>query len=242
MELNKIYNMDCLEGMKQMADNSVDLVVTDPPYKFLSKSSVSGGGFFNDKNKQNLIKIKNKFGLFFNPKIYLSELKRIMKNFNLYIFTNKNLIYDYIKFAKYNKYVFDILLWIKPNPVPINKGHYLIDKEYIIYIRSKGATFNSNLGYNNYFTYFSYPIGVKQKWEHPTIKPIELIKKIIKISSNENDIVLDPFMGSGTTAVACKQLNRKFIGFETSKEYCDIANKRLSQDVLFNFDKGLNNF
>jgi DNA modification methylase len=73
---------------------------------------------------------------------------------------------------------------------------------------------------------------------HPTQKPLELIKKLVKVHSNPNDLVLDCFLGSGTTAIACKQLNRRFIGIEISKEYCDIANKRLEQSNLVNeFEK-----
>ena len=74
-------------------------------------------------------------------------------------------------------------------------------------------------------------------YEHPTVKPLDMIKMIVKASSNEGDIVLDAFMGSGTTAVACLELNRKLIGFEISKEYCDIANKRLQQENLGSFIK-----
>jgi len=161
-------------------------------------------------------------------------MKRILKYMNLYVFTNKNLLFDYLNFIKQNNYYFDILLWLKNNPVPINNNHYLIDKEYIIYIKERGAVFNSKLNYNNYFTYVINSIGTK-KFNHPTVKPIKIIKKLIKISSNEKDIVFDPFMGSGTTAVACKQLNRQYIGCEINKDYVEIANQRLRQKNLGEF-------
>ena len=77
------------------------------------------------------------------------------------------------------------------------------------------------------------PKSEKKRLGHPTQKPEKLFRRIIKASSNEGDLVLDCFMGSGTTAFACKSLNRNFIGFEISKEYCDIINKRLQQEVLF---------
>ena len=67
---------------------------------------------------------------------------------------------------------------------------------------------------------------------HPTQKPLSIVSKLIKVSSNENDIILDPFLGSGTTAVAAKQLKRNFIGIEISKKYCKIARDRLKQDIL----------
>ena len=75
----------------------------------------------------------------------------------------------------------------------------------------------------------------KENWEHPTQKPVELCRWILEKYSNEGDTVLDPFMGSGTTAVACKQLQRNFIGFELSQKYVDIANRRLQQDTLFDY-------
>lgn len=186
------------------------------------------------ENKKHLHAIKESFGLDFDPDLFLLEIKRVLKKFNAYIFTNKNLLLKYITFAEDNDYTWNILIWTKPNPVPIHNNHYLFDKEYCIFIREKGCFFNSELGYENYFTVFEYPIG-NNETEHPTEKPIKFIRRIIKISSKENDLVLDPFMGSGTSALACKGLNRNFIGFEINPDYCKIANKRLSQENISSF-------
>lgn len=82
-------------------------------------------------------------------------------------------------------------------------------------------------------------IGFFDATLHPTQKPINLMKYLIKKCSDEGNIILDPFMGSGTTAVACKQLNRNFIGFEISPEYCKIAEKRLQQETLFTYNQSL---
>lgn len=231
MKINKIYNMDAYEGMQQLPDNSIDLVITDPPYQISCKDP-TGAGFIKKENKRHLINIKKSFGVEFDPLQLLEQLQRVTKKFNAYIFTNKNLLYEYIKFARDNDYVFDILLWLKPNPVPINNAHYLCDKEYIVYIRERGVMFNSKLDYENYYTYQSIAIGSKAKYNHPTIKPIKLLINPIKISSNEGDVILDPFMGSGTTAVAAKQLKRKYIGFEIDPEYVKIIKQRLAQQVL----------
>src|SRR6056297_323501 len=119
METNIIYNEDCFERLKKIDDNSIDLVVSDPPYEFISKSP-KGGGFMKKNNKKHLISIEKSFGLSFSPIVFLNEMKRILKYMNLYVFTNKNLLFDYLNFIKQNNYYFDILLWLKNNPVPIN--------------------------------------------------------------------------------------------------------------------------
>jgi len=229
LELNKIYQGDCLQIIKNIDDKSIDLIVTDPPYEYISKSPY-GGGFMSNENKKHLVAIRDSFGMSFNPKDFLQSIQRIMKKFNLYIYTNKSLLTEYINFAEDNKYKWEIIVWLKTNPVPIFNGHYLIDKEYILYIKEAGATFNSNLGYDNYFTYFFHPIGrVGKVTNHPTEKSIEPIKRFIRISSNENDLILDPFCGSGTTLVATKRLNRNYIGIELEPKYVEIANRRIRE-------------
>lgn len=241
-----IYQWDCLEiigGGEQIQDNTIDLLITDPPYEFISKTP-RGWWFMSKENKKHLEDIDNSFWMSYNPKQFLELVKSKMKVFNAYIFTNKNLLLDYISFAEQNWYKRDILLRLKNNPVPINNWHYLIDKEYCIYIKEKWATFNSDLWYHNYFTYETHSIGRKEKYDidwkmlsHPTQKPLDMIERIIKISSNEWDTILDPYLWSWTTAVACKKLNRDFIGCEINSDYIKIAEKRLQdiqQNSLFN--------
>lgn len=224
---NNIYNMDCLEGMKLIKDKSIDLVLTDPPYNF----NPIGGGLF--KLRGNLINIKETFGTNFKPEPYLAEFKRILRVFNAYIFCSKDLVETYLKFARENGFGFNILVWHKTNPIPCNHNNFLPDTEYIIYIRESGATFNNGLAFK---TYKKYSITPVEKLEnHPTPKPIDILRKFIKISSNAGDLILDPFLGSGTTAVACKQLNRNFIGFDINKDFCDLAKSRLYQENLTNF-------
>ena len=222
--------------MGEIQDKSIDLLLTDPPYEFINKRA-EWGWFMNKENKKHIQNIKNSFWLSYNTKQFLELVKSKMKVFNAYIFTNKNLLLDYISFAEQNWYKRDILLRLKNNPVPINNWHYLIDKEYCIYIKEKWATFNSGLWYHNYFTYETHSIGKKEKydidWEilsHPTQKPIDMMERIIKISSKEWDTILDPYMWSWTTAVACKKLNRNFIGCEINPDYIKIAEKRIAEE------------
>lgn len=228
--INKIIQGDCIELLKLMPDKCVDLVLTDPPYNFESM----GGGFYS-KNKSTsrnyLNKTRENNCCEFNPIQILNILKLKLKKFNAVFCCNKYLVDVYIKWSRENNMLFDIHIISKSNPIPAKHTHFLHDIEYIIYIKESGAFFNS-----------SYPVSFYHKvWKtisrpnnvHPNQKDVLLMQKYIKILSNPNDVILDPFVGSGTTAVAAKQLNRQYIGFELNKEYVDIANKRLSQQTLW---------
>lgn len=230
--IGKIINGDCLEVMKQMPDKCVDLVLTDPPYQFKSQNSLVGGGFMDFENKKHLTNINESFGIEYNPLDFLNECKRICKVFNGYFFTNKNLLKNYIDFAEMNEFNWELLIWSKPNPIPTMQGHYLFDKEYIIFIRDQGATFNSDLGYQKYFTIIKHKIGDNNEFAHPTQKPLDLVLNAIKISSNENDVILDAYAGSGSFLKASQELKRRFIGIDISEKYCKIAEDRLKQQVL----------
>ena len=127
----------------------------------------------------------------------------------------------------FNNYNFDLLCWHKSNPVPTCNNKYLSDTEYLLFFRENGVKI-----FGSYATkkkYYVTPINKedKNKYNHPTIKPLEIIKNLIINSSEENDTILDCFMGSGTTGVACKELNRNFIGIEIDKKYFDVAKKRI---------------
>lgn len=124
--------------------------------------------------------------------------------------------------------LFEILVWCKTNPTPQTNNTWLPDIEYCLLFRESGTKLND--GYDLKHKYFisSSNVEDKQLYKHPTIKPMELVKKHLLHSSNEGDTILDCFMGSGTTGVACKELNRNFIGIELDKEYYDIAVKRIN--------------
>ena len=121
----EIIQGDCLEVMRGFDDGQFDLLYTDPPYEFINKNPV-GGGFMNNENKRHLYKVRDSFGMSFSPKPFLNETLRVIKPFNAYVWTNKTLLIEYIQFAERNGFKWDILVWRKPNPVPINNGHYLI--------------------------------------------------------------------------------------------------------------------
>lgn len=228
---------DCLEEMKVIPDKSIDLVITDPPY-WHKKSP----GKPYSQRKQS--KTKSKFAqsdlynvnglLMHNLSDFNGEqieellkcLSRIMKKMNAYIFCNDTQIAYYSMWAEQNKYMFSILVWEKPLSI-INKNRYSQNTEYIIRIYEYGTALN-RIEKNEYYNKVkkSKPINGKKKL-HPTEKPVELINEIIELSSKENDIVLDCFMGSGSTGVACKKLNRSFIGIELDEKYFNIAKTRI---------------
>lgn len=123
--------------------------------------------------------------------------------------------------------MFDVHFMWKTNPIPAKNNHYLHEIEYIIYIKEKSSYFNNSSIFNNYKK--SYKTQSRQNNIHPAQKPIGIIIKYIEISLPRNGIVLDCFAGSGTTAIACEQLNRKWIGIEISEEYCEIAAQRIDK-------------
>jgi site-specific DNA-methyltransferase (adenine-specific) len=260
LEINKIYNMDCIEGMKLIDDNSIDLIVTSPPYDNL----------------------RNYKGFSFNFERTAKELYRVIKKGGVVVWVVGDATIEgsetgtsfkqvlYFKEIGFNLH--DTMIYQKNPYVPLNHNRYEQEFEYM-FILSKGKPNEFNpiyipcieAGKTKSFSYNCgttkenssmrsgmdrvvkikdtkikgniWKIGVGKgrsakdniAFEHPAIFPEQLAKDHITSWSNKGDIILDPFMGSGTTAVACKELQRNFIGFEISKEYCDIAEQRLEK-------------
>ena len=228
-ELDNIYNEDCYKAIKDIPDKSVDLIVTDPPY--LIENTKAGGNSDLAKSIQNMNDELscNSLTQGIDTKL-LDELIRVMKVPNCYIWCNHKQIPMYLDyFVNKHKCSFDIIIWNKTNATPLFCNKYLTDKEYCLYFR-KGAYCNPQ-SYEEAKTVYSQPINIKDKdkFEHPTIKPINIIQNIIKNSTQPNDIVLDCFAGSGTTLVASKDLGRHFLGFEIDKKWYKIAKDRLNK-------------
>lgn len=229
----KIYNQNCLDLMKTIPDNSVDLIVTDPPYDIhvgIDGGSCSKHMGRTDRFKNENVKDIKNFGDGYDIVRFGNEFVRIMKNINIYIWCNKKQIVDYFNFYVNELHcLYDILTWNKTNCMPTYANKYLTDTEYCLFFK-KGATCHPN-SFEDAKTYWLEPINQtdKAKYGHPTIKPLNMIEKLVKNSSNEGDLVFDPFLGSGTTACACKKLNRRFIGSEISEEYYKLALKRVEE-------------
>jgi DNA modification methylase len=227
--LNKIYNEDCLIGIKKIPDNFIDLVIIDPPYQINNHNVKYDSDLARSINNYNNELYDTKLTNGYDYKI-LDELIRVLKKINIYIFCNGEQIPFYIKyFVIDRKCKMDIIIWNKTNALPLFNNKYLSDKEYCLYFRKGGYCSPKN--YEDAKTVFYYPINIKdkKKWKHPTIKPEELIRKLIRNSSKEGDIVLDSFMGSGTTAISCIKENRNFIGYEINKKFYKICLKRIKE-------------
>jgi len=213
---------DCMDCMGELKDGSIDLIVTDPPYEFRNGH---GGGTFGTDNReyhgelQGIDKgIKNDV---------LEEMLRVMKVPNLYIWCNKNQVRQYLDFFEDAGCTYDILTWHKTNPVPTCCNKYLSDTEYCLYFR-KGAQLYG--AYETKHKYWVTELNTKDKdmYDHPTIKPLPIIRQLVENSSQPGDIVLDPFMGSGTTGVACMETGRDFIGYEIEPRYFNMAERRIN--------------
>ena len=225
---NKIICGDALETLKTLPNNSIDLVVTDVPYKINIGHSA---GVFGVKKrmhyKNDLLDISAGIS-----NDVLIELCRVMKKINIYIFCSKEQIPQMLDFFLPKKCNWQIITWHKTNPIPSCGNSYMPDTEYCLFFREKGVFVGGTP--KTKMTYYVTQTNKadKQKYGHPTPKPLHIIKNLIINSSEEGDIVLDPYVGCGTTAVASKDLNRKYIGIDIKQKYCDIAIERLSNMQL----------
>lgn len=156
----------------------------------------------------------------------LDEFMRIMKKVNIFIWCNKQQILDIMNYFK--DYSCEILTWNKTNATPFTNNVWLPDIEYCLYFRDSGVALND--GYNLKSKWFISSINKQDKdeFEHPTIKPLELVKRHLLHATQPSDVILDPFVGSGTTCVGAKELGRQYIGFEINEKYHKIAVDRLN--------------
>lgn len=153
-----------------------------------------------------------------------------MKNINICIFCNKKQLLQYMNFFNKKGCLFDLITWHKTNAIPNYSFKYMSDTEYCLIFR-KGKELNKETeNYEDRKTWWIEPINIvdKNKFNHPTIKPLELVKKLVRNHSYKDDIVLDCFCGSGTTCVACKETGRRYIGMEIDPQYHKIAVDRLN--------------
>jgi len=240
LEIDKIYNMDCIEGMKQIDDNSIDLVLTDLPYGVTARNTWDEIISFELLWKNYSRIIKKDSNLIFTAR----------QPFTTMLINSKRDLFKYTMVWKKN---------LKTGNLNAKKRPMVGFEDIIVFCNGK-ATYNpqkilrtTQVKSGNKFNSKSSNYGIqKEKYVdrqsnflmpddvieiacvhnsnklHPTQKPLELFEYLIKTYSNESNLILDNCIGSGTTAVACKRLNRHFIGFEINKEYCEIANKRLA--------------
>lgn len=242
MELNRIYNMDCLEGMKGIPDGSIDCIICDLPYgstscewdsvipfetlwahyKRICKPT-SAIVLFGQEPFSSMLRLSNladyKYDLYWekeSPTNVLQLKRRFGKNVEtISVFYERQCTYNPQKYRHYGKPVTNVPI----SPMgKLSAGNSLKPIAY----KDDGTRYPKQV--------LKYPRVDRHHILHPTQKPVDLVRMLVRSFTNEGDTILDNCMGSGTTAVAAVMENRRFIGFETNKEYCDIANKRL-QDL-----------
>jgi site-specific DNA-methyltransferase (adenine-specific) len=230
----KLYNDDCLKVLKDIPDESIDLVCTDCPYHIVQGGCTTGlygnpsGVLNHDYTKATEDTEYTRQGKIFKHndikfEEWLPEIYRVLKqDTHCYIMVNaRNLAELQTKAEKVGFQFQNILIWFKNNATP--NRYYLNAYEMILMLRKGKAKNINNMGTKNVLQ-INNIIGNKL---HPTEKPVGLMKILIENSTVGGDLVIDPFMGAGSTGVACKELGRDFIGIEIDEKYFKIAQKRI---------------
>ena len=226
----KLYNGDCLEVMDKLIELGVkvDAIITDPPYNISKKNN------FNTMGRRGV-----DFGEWdkdFDQFKWLDKAANLLsKNGSMIIFNDWKNIGEIAKYCEgeLGLEIKDMIRWKKSNPMPRNRDRrYITDYECAVWLVNKSAKWV----FNRIDEKFQRPefvygvVGGKEKTTHPTQKPIALMEDLVRIHTNEGDIILDCFMGSGSTGVACKELNRNFIGIELDENYFNIARERIEDE------------
>ena len=214
----------------------MDLVITDPPFEYVQggmKSKRLNRGTWGKPSYTNTTMSSFKHDDIFN---FLDLVIPKMKKVNMFIFCSKLQLAHYFDYLnQHKKLKFDLLIWDKSSKTDKysmkSSMFFSSDIEYVVRIYQSGVHLNKI--WNVEHTHADSKLYMKrQKFQQPhgvheTMKPVGLLKQYIELASKENDIVLDPFMGSGSTGVACKELNRNFIGYELEPKYFGIARNRI---------------
>ncbi len=239
-----LINDNCIKAMSKIESNSVDLIVTDPPYNLANfmrdrdfgvkrmrdNTFVTAG--WDDLSYRDWISQMNNF---------FREANRILKEEgNAIIFMSLMKVESIVKVAQENNFYYKTTgVWHKLNPMPRNMNlHFINSLEGWVYFVNEGktGTFNNNgNALHDFIESGATPRSEKKHGKHPTQKPEKLYEHFIKILSNKNDTVIDPFMGSGTAGVICKKYKRNFIGIEIKDKYFNIAKNRIeaTKESLF---------
>lgn len=247
----KLYNNDCLKQLKEIETDSIDLIITDPPYnlaKFMKDRQTNlkkmRSNFFGDAGWDD-----DEYDIWINhmDKFFKEANRVLKKRGSLILFMSIIKVESLIKLAQKHKFYYKTTgIWHKTNPMPRNMNlHFINSTEAWIYFvnDAKTGTFNNEGKALHDFIETSLTPSTEKKFgKHPTQKPIVLIDHFVKILSKKNDIVLDCFMGSGSTGVSAVKQNRKFIGIEYNKDYFDIAKNRIDEakklkTTLFDMEK-----
>ena len=239
IEKSQLFYGNNIEVMDDLPAYSIDLIVTDPPYNFTkanctkmyketSKKLMSKSGLYDYDDETEECRIKAGFG---REDIYqwLNMTTRLMKKMNAYIFCSEVQVPIYAEWAEENACKFSILVWEKPLTI-ISKSRFSQNAEFIVRIYDDGTALNKLEDCEQYNRILHFPVVTKKLT--PTQKPVDLMARLIRLSSPVGGVVLDPFLGSGTTAVAAQRLGRKYIGIEKNQRFYRIAENRLKEECV----------
>jgi len=238
INMNNLYNSDYLNIIPEIKDESIDLILTDIPYNISKNNGLSG---YDKKNKRQRTGIHfGEWDVDFNEDDLSILIPKIKKGGSMLIFCSFEQIGKLIDIFS-DLELKDKLIWEKSNPFVKNRDRrYVSNIEICLWFVKKGEKWIFNRKNEKYegcvFRYPSESGGGFTRY-HPTQKNLKLIEYILNIHSNENDLILDPFMGGGTTGVAAANNNRNFIGIEKDKEYFTIAKNRIekAQNTILKF-------
>lgn len=235
----ELYNGDCIEVLKELCNTQrggVDCIITDPPYNVSRKNNFASMGSAS--------RIGMDFGEWdknFDITKFISYASPLLKeNGNIVIFNAWENLGDIKKVCEENNiFIKRCLVLNKSNPAPFNRDRLFVnDVEFALWgvKNSKGKPTGWTFNRKNAFEKCVFPTTVQSSKLHPTMKDVKVISRLVEILTNKGDLVLDCFMGSGTTGVACRSLQRRFIGIEIDKRYFEVAVDRLLDNEINLFD------
>lgn len=226
MKTNEIIHGNSYQLIKDLPDGSIDAIYTDIPYEFEAGGNSNNAGLINRIRKRNDELADIRKGIDYT---ILDEFVRVMKKINIFIWCSKKQIPDILRimFEKDPDLSYEIIVWTKNNPTPTTHMVWLSDVEYCLYFRKRGVPLNPGYELKSKWWNSSINKDDKDDYGHPTIKPLELVKRHILHTTQPGDIILDPFSGSGTTAIAAAETGRRFIAYELNDKYYQLSINRL---------------
>lgn len=220
--MEEVWLGDCLDLIKGISDSSIDLIITDPPYKMTKNGKSCRENYMPASSTENLFS-----GTIPDTQTWMNESFRVLKDAcHFYVFCNINEIRNYLNCADSAGFkLHNIITMIKDTKMP--NRWYLKFSEFVLFFRKGGAKPINDMTSRDY-EFVTMP-KISSGKLHITQKPLAFVEKLVANSSNEGDVVLDIFAGSGTTLLAAKNLNRQFIGIEQEEKYYNIILERLKQ-------------
>jgi len=248
IELNKIYNMNCIDGMKLIPKNKIDLIITDPPFAINFKAKKPNYNRTKSRVIEGYNEIKPEDYYDFSAKWMSESFKILKESGSMYVFSGWNnlkdilMALDNVGFTTVNHVIWKYQFGVVTSKKFVTSHYHCLyvckndkKRKFFPFYRFKKNS-KSDDGRSLHYKDKEDVWEIKREYwtgdqKTPTKLPAELIKKILEYSSEKNDVILDPFLGSGQVAVLSKQLGRKFLGFEIVKDYYKFAKKRLDRNV-----------